>query len=70
MKPQKDCVVCNKDDCCNVLLHELINAEVSLAYVADQFDRGFFKPDLVQRMIEQIQRISKALKQCKRNADI
>ena len=52
-------------------MHELVNAEMSLAYVADQFDRGFFKPDLVERMLSQIERISKALKKCKRNnADI
>ena len=68
MKPQ-ECVVCVRDECCNKHLHELIHAEMSLAWVADQFDRGFFKPDLVERMISQVERISKALKQCKRNND-
>ena len=67
VKPQTDCVLCYKEDCCNKLLHELINSEVSLAYVADQLDRGYFKPELIERFKSQVERLSKALKQCKRN---
>ena len=70
MKPQFDCITCERDRCCNKLAHDLGNSERSLAYCVDQFDRGFFKPDLVERMKEQVKRLGDALKKCRRNAPL
>ena len=69
VNPQADCMVCVRNECCNKDLHHLINGATSISYVADQFDRGFYKPDLVQRLLEQTERINTALKQCKRKAE-
>ena len=69
MKPQADCIVCERDKCCNALLHDMLNAEISLAYCIDQLDRGFYKQGLVERLKDQLKRLSKALKQCEQNND-
>jgi len=58
-----DCPNCT-NECCNSAVHELRNAEISLAYVADQFDRGYTGRELIDRMLGDIKRLSEALKGC------
>ena len=60
-----NCPAC-QEKCCNRLLHELRNGNVSLSYVAKEFKAGRINDDLINRLSFEIARIDKALKHCGR----
>ena len=59
-----DCPNCT-NECCNVTVHEMRNAEISLKYVADCFNRGYTNKDLTDRLVSDVERLSDALKNCR-----